>query len=87
LVRDICTALGVSDRTLRLCCKQHLDMAPDRYLRARRLQAVHRALRHADAREVSVSRVARRFGFREPGRFAASYRAQFGELPSATLRG
>jgi AraC-like DNA-binding protein len=87
LVRDICAALGVSGRALRLCCKRHLDMAPDRYLRARRLQAVHRALRDADATEASVSAVARRHGFTEPGRFAASYRAQFGELPSATLRG
>jgi AraC-like DNA-binding protein len=87
LVRDICTALGVSYGALRLCCNAYLDMAPDRYLRARRLQAVQRVLRHADAREVSVSLVARRFGFRQPGRFAASYRAQFGELPSATPRG
>jgi AraC family ethanolamine operon transcriptional activator len=86
-VREIVAALGVSADTLRRCCIEHLDMAPDRYLRARSLQAARRALRHADMREASVSEVARRYGFGQPGRFAASYRALFGELPSATLRG
>jgi AraC-like DNA-binding protein len=85
--REIAAALGVSARTLRQCCKEYLDMTADRYLRARRLQTARRALRHADAREASVSEVARRHGFGQPGRFAASYRALFGELPSATLRG
>jgi AraC-like DNA-binding protein len=85
--REIAAALGVSARSLRQCCKEYLDMTADRYLRARRLQTARRALRHADAREASVSEVARRHGFGQRGRFAASYRALFGELPSATLRG
>jgi hypothetical protein len=29
-VPEICTALGVSDRTLRLCCHEHLGMGPIR---------------------------------------------------------
>jgi transcriptional regulator GlxA family with amidase domain len=33
-----------------------------------------------------VTRVASRWGFLQLGRFAASYRAKFGELPSRTLR-
>jgi AraC-like DNA-binding protein len=44
-ITEICTALGVSGRTLRECCKRHLGMGPSHYLRLRRMQRVHRALR------------------------------------------
>jgi AraC-like DNA-binding protein len=44
------------------------------------------ALRSGTPGTASVSEVARRYGFRDPGRFATNYRALYGELPSATLR-
>ena len=83
---EICRALGVSERMLRECCKNHLGMSPSRYRRLRRMQQVHRALRITDPPAASVPGVAKRYGFRDLGRFAASYRAIYGELPSATLR-
>jgi AraC-like DNA-binding protein len=83
---EICARLGVSERFLRKCCEHNLGMSPGRYHRLRRLQLVHRALRDGDQGRSSVSAIARRFGFRELGRLAASYRALYGELPSATLR-
>jgi AraC-like DNA-binding protein len=86
-VAEIGGELGVADRTLRICCQQHLNMGPSRYLRARRMQLVRQALRRADSSETSVARIARLYGFEELGRFAASYRARFGELPSVTLKG
>jgi AraC-like DNA-binding protein len=85
-VSDICSALRVSDRTPRRSCKQRLGMGPSRYLLARRLQLARRALRRADPAVSSVAQVARQYGFTEPGRFAAAYRALVGELPSVTLR-
>jgi AraC-like DNA-binding protein len=30
-VADMCTALGISERTLRQCCKEHLGMGPGHY--------------------------------------------------------
>jgi AraC-like DNA-binding protein len=86
LMAEICSALGVSARTLRLSCEEQLGMGPTEYVRRRRMQLVHRALRHGNRDGASISGVARRYGFRGLGRFAADYRALYGELPSATLR-
>jgi AraC-like DNA-binding protein len=86
-VAQIVADLGVADRTLRTCCREYLNMGPGRYMRLRRMQLVRHALRRADASETSVAQVARRYGFEELGRFASAYRARYGELPSATLKG
>ena len=83
---EICVALGVSDRLLRECCNEHLRMGPSQYLRLRRMQQVHRALRNESPDTARVSEVAERYGVRDLGRFASDYRAFYGELPSATLR-
>ena len=83
---EICAALGVSARTLRECCEEQLGMGPTEDVRRRRMQLVHRTLRNGEPDPASVSAVARRYGFRGLGRFAAEYRALFGELPFATLR-
>jgi AraC family ethanolamine operon transcriptional activator len=83
---EICAALGVSAQILRICCQEQLGMGLTEYVRRRRMQLVHRALRNGDPDAASISAVARRYGFRGLGRFAADYRALFGELPSTTLR-
>lgn len=85
-ITEICAELGVSDRLLRECCEKLLGISPSSYLRLRRMQQVRRALRSGDADAASVSEVAEQYGFRDFGRFAGSYRALYGELPSATLR-
>jgi AraC-like DNA-binding protein len=83
---EICAALDVSERTLRACCGQHLGMGPISYVRLRRLEFARRALRRADPAIANVSQIAAQHGFSQTGRFAGTYRAQFGELPSVTLR-
>ena len=84
-IGEICAALGVSERLVRSLCAEHLGMSPSTYLRLRRMSLVHRTLWRGDP-DASVSEVARGYGFGSLGRFAADYRALFGELPSATLR-
>jgi len=83
---EIFSALGVSAQTLRLSCEEQIGMGPVEYVRRRRMQLAYRALRHRSPDMATVSAIARRHGFRDLGRFAASFRALYGELPSATLR-
>jgi AraC-like DNA-binding protein len=83
---EICAVLGVSDRWLRSLCTEYLELSPIGYDRLRRMSLVRRALRGEDRNAASVSTVARRYAFRNLGRFNPSYRAAFGELPSVALR-
>jgi AraC-like DNA-binding protein len=85
-IAEIGTALGVSPRMLRECSEKNLGTDPNSYRRLRGMQRAHRALRHGNPDTASVSAVARRCGFRDPGRFAVNYRALYGASPSATLR-
>jgi transcriptional regulator GlxA family with amidase domain len=45
---------------------------------------VRAALSRSNPARASIAAIAREHGFSEPGRFATSYRALFGETPSAT---
>ena len=83
---EICTSIGVSERTLRICCEEYLGMSPNRYLWRRRMQLARRALTLADPATTTVTQVAINHGFWELGRFAVSYRSLFGESPSTSLR-
>ena len=83
---EICKTIRVPDRTLRLCCQEHLGMGPKRYLILRRMHLARRALRRAAPDSASVTDVATRYGFWQLGRFAVEYQSLFGESPSATLR-
>jgi len=84
-VSDLCSAIRVSDRTLRICCHEHLGMGPKRYLWLRRMQQVRHALALADHTSAMVTEIATAHGFWELGRFAGAYRSLYGESPSTTL--
>jgi len=83
---DLCAEIGVAERTLRMCCHEFLGVSPMRYLLLRRLNKARAALRRADASTASVASIAREHQFFELGRFAATYRAAFGEAPLTTLQ-
>ena len=82
---ELCANIGVTERTLRMCCTEMLGMSPTRYHLMRRLNMVRSALRRAPA-TANVAEIAFGYQFFALGRFAIAYRAIFGETPSTTLQ-
>lgn len=86
-VADIARAACVSVRALEEGFRRHRNTTPLAHLRELRLLRIRDHLRTAARSGVQVSlfEVAYRYGFFHLGRFAAYYKARFGETPSATL--
>jgi len=84
-ITEICSAIGVSERTLQVCCQEQLGMGPKHYLLLRRLHLARRALRAAAPDGTTVTDIATRYGFWHLGRFAGEYRSLFAEAPTVTL--
>lgn len=85
-VLTLCRQVCVSERRLQVAFGNLFGLAPRAYMHHRALQAAHRTLRAAEPATGQVAPIARAFGFRHLGRFAAAYRHVYGELPSRTLR-
>lgn len=85
-VVELASAVSISVRSLQDGFRHSLDTTPMAYLRLRRLEAARQDLLAATPGTTGVTEVAHRWGFVHLGRFAAIYRAAFGESPSSTLR-
>ncbi len=83
-VEKLAAIAGVSVRTLFSGFRDFREVTPMTYLRRVRLDKARQALQRGEA--AGVTKVALDCGFSHLGRFAAQYRAQFGELPSETAR-
>lgn len=84
-VPELCTAFGVSRRTLQYAFQNVVGIKPNAYLRALRLNGVRRTLRLGRDSDLSVQQAAGEWGFWHLSQFARDYRLLFGELPSQTL--
>lgn len=85
-VNELCLVARLSERSLQYLFKRELGMTPRAYMTGQRLSLAHYSLWHAEQGQASVSDIASRAGFTHFGQFAATYRRQYGELPSATLK-
>jgi AraC-like DNA-binding protein len=81
----LCAVAGVSPRSLQKALLAARGQTPQEFVTARRLAEARRRLESASS-PVRVSKVALDCGFAHLGRFAASYRAAFGESPRDTAR-
>jgi AraC-like DNA-binding protein len=86
-IEKLAAAAGVSARTLFEGFRDFRAMTPMAYVKKVRLDRVRQALQSGEAYGAAgVTKIALDCGFSHLGRFAALYRAQFGELPSTTAR-
>jgi AraC-like DNA-binding protein len=83
---ELAAAVSVSTRSLHDGFRRSIGTSPMAYLREQRLHAVHDELASAEPGSVTITEVAARWGFVHLGRFAATYRKKFAELPSDTLK-
>ena len=81
----LASVAGVRPRTLETHFKTFLGTTPLGWVRRMRLAHARRELQRARA-DATVTDVALASGFTQLGRFAAHYRAVFGEAPSTTLQ-
>lgn len=80
---EVCEAAGASWRTVNYAFRERFDMTPQMYAKAVRLNGARRQLATLPP-AAKVADVANDWGFWHLGKFAADYRAMFGELPSET---
>jgi AraC-like DNA-binding protein len=84
-LHDVAAAAGCSVRSLQLAFRNFRDTTPLLAIRYARLEAARDALRSGDAGD-TITGIAHRFGFANPGRFARLYKAAFGESPGEIRR-
>jgi AraC-like DNA-binding protein len=76
---ELAAHAGVSARRLQQSFAEHVGDSPIKYLRDLRLQRAHRDLLETND---SIGLTSARWGFTNPGRFAAAYREMYGRAPS-----
>ncbi|MBB4229582.1 AraC family transcriptional regulator [Rhizobium mongolense] len=85
-VDEIARDAGVSARALQAAFKQFKNTTPLNYLRQLRLEGARKDLLLGRQDGVSISDIARQWGFTHVGRFSILYRETFGEMPTETRR-
>jgi AraC-like DNA-binding protein len=85
-VTSLAARSQVSARALQQGFQRHMGVSPMSYLRQVRLRRAHQDLLHSDPSLETVESIALRWGFTNPGRFAAAHAARYGENPAQTLR-
>jgi transcriptional regulator GlxA family with amidase domain len=85
-VADVAHAAHVSVRAIQVAFRRHLGTTPMAYLRRVRLDAARAELLNATpGRGLTVTAVASRWGWARPSRFAADFRAAYGQHPYTLL--
>lgn len=76
----------MSLRSLYSLFERHAHTTPSNYIRLKKLERVRACLSDDTCNVRNVTELAMDYGFLHLGRFSQSYRQQFGELPSDTLK-
>ena len=82
-IKDLCFAIGTSERTLHQGFKERFGISPKVYIRRMRLNGIHQDLL-LNKNKTTISDIAMEWGLFHLGRFSAQYRQMFDELPQKT---
>lgn len=82
---DLCRELQISARALQLAFRRHRGLSPMQFVRQCRLELAREQLL-GGGNGLNVTAIAYECGMGHPGRFAAAYKARYGESPLATLQ-
>jgi AraC family transcriptional regulator, ethanolamine operon transcriptional activator len=85
-IAELCTVSHASERTLDYAFKERYGISPKAFVNSYRLNEVKKTILTMDASRTKIHEVAESYGFWHKGKFAADYKALFGELPSQTLK-
>lgn len=83
-LHEVAAAAGCSVRSLQLTFRNFRETTPLLAIRQFRLEAAREVLRSGDP-QATLTTIAHRFGFSNPGRFTRFYKAAFGESPSQVI--
>jgi AraC-like DNA-binding protein len=84
-IEVMATVAGISARSLFRQFKKERGYSPAEFAKRIRLDRARELLEQSSL-DASVTRIALKCGFQNPGHFARDFRLTFGELPSETLR-
>lgn len=84
-IKLLSTSYKIGERTLQKSFKSVLGFSPLYFLRALKLNHVHKELKKSHPSTTTVTKVATKWGFNHMGRFGTFYKELFGENPSVTL--
>jgi AraC-like DNA-binding protein len=85
-ISALATRTNVSVRSLQQGFRTNVGTTPMQYLREVRLRRARQDLQDSDPSTDTVTSIAFRWGFTNPGRFAAVYASRYSESPLMTLR-
>jgi AraC-like DNA-binding protein len=85
-IRQVAAHINVTERALQAAFRKYLGMTPAELIRHRRMQGIRNDLREGTG-NAGVLDTAVRWGMANRSTLAHSYRQQFSETPTATLRG
>jgi len=77
---------NISQRSLQLSFKSLFGFTPKLFLRRLKLNHVHNELKKSHNKDITVMKIAYKWGFLHMGRFSTYYKELFGENPSITLQ-
>ena len=81
-IPDLCSIIGVSERTLEYAFKEKYKLTPIQYIKVIRLNNVKKELYKFKGNKINIGDIAGKFNFWHMGQFAKDFKKQFGILPS-----